>query len=397
MTAARLSAATVVLGLLLTSVAHAHKPSDAYLQLGIDGLRVDLQLDIALRDLDRELALDADDDGRLTWSEVRRRAGDVAALADGALHLQADGRDCAPGRWQPLRIDDHSDGAYAVLARAWTCDAPARQLAVTYRLFADSDPTHRAVVRLRAGEASAAAVLAARPDAQALPRVGDDHDLPTDGVGTASSGLAAGAGALSFVRAGIDHILAGADHLLFLAALLLPAVLPRRGEPPRAARQALGDVLRVVTSFTVAHSLTLALAVFGLVDPPTRWVETLIAASIALAAAANLMRQPPAWLARDRWKLTFAFGLVHGFGFASALRDTGLSGRDLAVPLLGFNLGVESGQLAVVAFALPALWMLRSLPIGSRVALRGGSAAIVVLGLGWCVQRGFALGPVGFL
>jgi len=141
-----------------------------------------------------------------------------------------------------------------------------------------------------------------------------------------------------------------------------------------------------VTAFTVAHSITLALSVLDVVDPPSRWVESVIAASVVLAALNNL------WplVSEARWKLTFAFGLVHGFGFASALKDAGLAKGALAAPLVGFNVGVEIGQLCIVAVVLPLAWSLR----GTRTyrgAFAGGSLAIAAVAALWLVQRAFDL------
>jgi hydrogenase/urease accessory protein HupE len=145
---------------------------------------------------------------------------------------------------------------------------------------------------------------------------------------------------------GIEHILTGYDHLAFLLALLLAATSIR-------------EVTKIITSFTIAHSMTLAMAALDLVSIPSVIVEPMIAASIVFVGLENLLRREP----RGRWMLTFAFGLIHGFGFASALREMGI-GRGLraAMPLLSFNLGVEAGQLAIAALVLPVIWMLRRRP-----------------------------------
>src|SRR5208283_4694524 len=149
-----------------------------------------------------------------------------------------------------------------------------------------------------------------------------------------------------FLRLGIEHIFTGYDHIAFLLALLL-----------------LGgrfvDLVKIVTSFTIAHSVTLALAALGLLNPPSRWVEALIAVSIIAVAAENLwvLRGAPGASARvavalrHRWRITFAFGLVHGFGFASALQELRLPRSALVAGLVSFNLGVEVGQVTIVALA----------------------------------------------
>lgn len=366
--------------LLWPLAARAHKPSDAYLHLQVQGTQVEQRFDIALRDLERDLALDTNDNGLLEWAEVRTRWADIDQFAQGGLTLAADGKPCVAGPVGAAMLDEHSDGRYALLTRRWDCPAAVRRLEVTYTLFAQTDPTHRGIVRVQQGEHSRTAVLAPGPAAQPF-------DLAAPGAtGTGSVGF------VGFVKEGIHHILIGTDHVLFLLVLLLPAVLVRAAPTGewRAAprlRPVLLDVLRIVTAFTVAHSITLGLAAFDVLDPPSRWVESIIAASVVLAALNNLFPV----VREGRWKLTFAFGLVHGFGFAGALKGLGLTQGALALPLFGFNLGVELGQLVIVAAFITLVWALRDTRLYRSVGLRAGSMAIAVLALAWSVERAFDL------
>jgi hydrogenase/urease accessory protein HupE len=178
---------------------------------------------------------------------------------------------------------------------------------------------------------------------------------------------------LAFLKLGIEHILTGYDHLLFLLGLL---VVCRR----------FSTTLTIITCFTVAHSLTLALAALDVVTIPSRVVEPLIAASIAFVGAENLVRRGEP---KGRWLLTFAFGLIHGFGFASVLREAGVGagGKALVLPLFSFNLGVELGQLAVVAMLLPLLWKLRTRRIFDRYGVSVISVVVVLLGGYWLLRR----------
>ena len=362
------------IGLLLPALAAAHQPSDAYVQIGVSGEAVSQRIDIALRDLDRDLTLDTDDDGQLQWQEVHRRWSDIEALARNGLILRADGQACEATAASGPALDTHGDSRYAVVTLTWHCATNVRALDADYRLFASSDPTHRGIVRWQqAGGAEGQAVLA--PGAG--PRSLFDGDTP-------------GLGAMGLFREGIHHILIGADHVLFLLTLLLPAVLVRRspgwaGAP--AWRPVALDALKVVTAFTLAHSITLGLAVFGVLDPPSRWVEALIAASVVLAAINNLVPV----VDRGRWKLTFVFGLVHGFGFAGALKAIGLADGTLAVSLLAFNVGVEVGQLAIVALFLPAAWALRNTVFYRRGLFPAGSCAVALLAALWFTERAFDL------
>jgi uncharacterized membrane protein len=191
--------------------------------------------------------------------------------------------------------------------------------------------------------------------------------------------------ALALVGDGMAHILSGLDHVLFLLALLLPSVLTRRASTRASEswRPLLGDVLKVVTAFTVAHSLTLALAALGLVNMSSALVEPAIAASVAIAALDNL------WpvFGSGRASIAFALGLLHGFGFSSALSDLGLSGGALLQALLSFNVGVELGQLALIALFLPVAFALRNARAYEFVLVRGGSLAIAALALVWFAER----------
>lgn len=362
--------------------AQAHKPSDAYLTLdiGADG-RVSQRLDVALRDLDRDLDLDADADGLLRWGELRPRWGALEQLADAAVVVRADGQACRRISTDAPLLDTHVDGRYAVLRRTLQCAGtgmPAA-LAVDYRLFAASDPTHRGISRINLPGA-----------AEPITRVLVPGAPPTMLATAGAAPPGPGSRAASFFAEGLHHIAIGADHLLFLATLLLVAVWRRHGDgwAPRAtAGSAWRETLRLVTAFTVAHSLTLGLAASGVLAPPSRWVESLIAASVAIAALDNL--RP--FLPGPRWVTVAVFGLVHGFGFAGPLQDLGLRGADLAWPLLGFNLGVEAGQLLVVALLLPLALRLRASDGYRRWIVRPGSAVVALLALGWTLERALAV------
>ncbi|WP_431286347.1 HupE/UreJ family protein [Roseateles chitinivorans] len=381
-----LAACLALAGVMGVSVAEAHKASDAYLQLRTDGTAATLRIDIALRDLDRDLVLDADDDGLLRWGEVRSRAADIESLADRGVRMEirdAQGAACRAGAPAPLQLEQHSDGRYAVLVRTWTCAHAPAIGTLSYGLFATTDPTHRGVLVWRQGGAAKTAVVV--PGTAGM----------TVALGAQTGSEPARTHSLAGIfRDGVHHIWIGIDHVLFLVVLLLPAVLRRESgqwHPADAWRPALWSVLGVVTAFTVAHSITLALAVFDLVNPPSRWVESLIALSVLLAALNNL--RPV--LVETRWRLTFLFGLVHGFGFANALKDLGLARSELAAPLVLFNLGVEAGQLAIVAVLVPLAWAARRWRGYPRWVLGAGSAIVASSAIVWLVERLFDVQILG--
>ena len=359
---------------LLAGAAQAHKPSDSYLTVTVQDGRLRGQWDIALRDLDLAVGLDADGDGRITWGEVRAQHGPIAAYASARLQVQADGQPCTL-TVGPQQVDEHTDGAYSVLPLQLACAVAApKGLSLRYTLLADLDPQHRGLLNLTVDGASRSAIL------------GPQAPLQSFTLASISRWQAFAA----YVQEGVWHIWIGFDHILFLLSLLLPAVglwAGRRWQPVDRIGQAVVEVLKVVTAFTLAHSITLTLAVLGLVSLPSRVVESSIAASVVLAALNNVW---PVFHGR-RWMVAFAFGLLHGFGFASVLVDLGLPQGALAVALAGFNVGVELGQLAIVAAFLPLAYALRRSWFYRRAVLVGGSLLIAVLAGVWLAERALDL------
>ncbi len=353
--------------------AWAHKPSDSYLAVTVGDAGVAGQWDIALRDLDYAIGLDADGNGEITWGELRARHAEIAAYALARLAIAADGQPCTL-KAQDQLVDDHSDGAYSVLRFAVDCGAVAapKSLQIGYRLFADLDPQHRGLLRLVAGGGARTAIFSPQAAVQVFELKEQSRWSQFADYGVE----------------GVWHIWMGFDHILFLLSLLLPAVLAwvhRRWQPVARFHEALVDVLKIVTAFTVAHSITLSLATLGLVALPSRLVESTIAASVVLAALNNVL---PVFHGR-RWMVAFGFGLIHGFGFASVLADLGLPTGTLAVALVGFNLGVECGQLAIVAAFLPLAFVLRHTGFYRRGVFIGGSTLIALVAGIWFAERAF--------
>ena len=192
---------------------------------------------------------------------------------------------------------------------------------------------------------------------------------------------------LSFVKDGIIHLWIGLDHVLFLMTLLLTAVLVRSGSqwvPEDGLKQSIWNVVAVVTVFTVAHSITLALAMKGWISLPSRFVESVIALSVLVVVIDNFV----SILGKSKWITVFVFGLFHGLGFASVMEELALDFTSKLVALIGFNVGVEIGQLAIVLVAFPVLYSLRNLNYVNLV-LRPASAAIGLLAFWWLVTRAF--------
>ena len=364
----------IAFAFLCAAAAQAHKPSDSYLALSVDGAAVRGQWDIALRDLEFAIGLDADGNGEITWGELRAKRSEIEAYAFSRLKINSDGKTCATASTEFL-VDEHSDGAYAVLRFDADCGTRApTAVELTYKLLFDLDPTHRGLLRFERGGTVQTGVLS--PERPRLEfKAGESSRL---------------AQFFDYLREGVWHIWIGFDHILFLLSLLLPSVLVIRNRAWRAAERfqdTFWDVLKVVTSFTIAHSITLSLVALSVISLPSRLVESTIALSVLLAALNNLK---PVVTGR-RWAVAFSFGLIHGFGFASVLADLGLPQGALLLALVGFNLGVETGQLAIVGAFLPLAYVLRGSLFYRRVVFTGGSAAIALVALVWLVERVFDL------
>lgn len=201
-------------------------------------------------------------------------------------------------------------------------------------------------------------------------------------------------GFIAMIKQGVWHIWIGLDHILFLFALILPSVLRRKKEaqgfslsnwePVQKFKPAFFYVLKVITFFTIAHTITLTLASLELVNLPSQITESIIAFSIGLAAFHNIR---PIFKGRD-WVIAFVFGLFHGFGFASVLSDLGLTNEFLTLSLLGFNIGVEFGQVGIIALIFPVLFFIRKTKLYPKVLVYG-SILLIIISLYWCIERIF--------
>ena len=357
----------------------AHKASDSYLTLtrvGSDAGAISGRWDIALRDLDNAITLDTNGDGDISWGEVRGKHRSIADYALSRLTVESNGASCSITAGEQL-VEKHSDGAYSVLLFTGDCPRPGATLTVDYRLLFDIDPQHRGLLQYVAAGAASSVIFGV-----------DSH---RQSIGGAEAGPFEQL--RQYVRDGVWHIWLGFDHILFLLSLLLPAVLLRRGRtwvPANRFGAVAIDVAKIVTAFTIAHSITLTLATLGVVSPDARWIESGIALSVALAALNNIFPL----VRHGRWIAAFGFGLIHGFGFASALQEIGLPANAAVPALAAFNIGVEIGQVVIVALIFPLLlWSDR---IGHGAAARKGrhpavvylcSAAILSAGLYWLMVR----------
>lgn len=363
--------------LLCAGSAQAHKASTSYLRLSVDGSRLDGRWDVALRDLDYAIGLDASGDGELSWGEVRRARDRIGAYALSRLAVGADGRPCKL-KLRTLEIVEHGDGNYAALMLAGECPHAPIALTVHYDLLFDIDALHRGLVNLvfegKAADARGGLFSPERRELRFVRAQGDAVGVFTQ-----------------YFRAGLWHVWSGLDHMLFLAGLFLPAVLRRQGRlwlPATSLRTALQDTAVMVTAFTVAHALTLTLAATGAFTLPSRPVECAVAATVLFAGLNNLV--PIVY--RELYWLAGGFGLIHGAAIAGALIELGLPPGGRVWALLAFNLGVEAAQLAVLLAVIPASFICRRSPYYRRLVLIPGALFVTLAGLAWLIERGLGVG-----
>ena len=356
------------LALGVASNAEAHFTSTSYLYADSPAAGdVHVTWDVSAADLHWSLGFDRDGNGAITWEEIESRRDDVATLALEHLAIARGGQACET-RLADLLLTTHAQEPNLSLDFRAHC-AKQGALSLTGDLFFDTNTTQRTLISAVTPAGQFTSILSPGSPRWTEP--------------PAPSVLATFA---TFVGQGLWHVWIGYDHLAFLLLLLLPGVLRAVGTGwqavptfPETAR----DLLRIITAFTLAHSLTLALAATGTVTIPVRPVEVAIAASIVIAGLLNLF--PGA--ARARLGLAFGFGLVHGFGFANALAELGARGSRLVPTLAGFNIGVELAQLSLVLLVLPFLFRARTSAFYAWRFMPAASLVAAMAGAAWLVAR----------
>ena len=345
-----------MLAALTAGSTHAHQVGLSTVFVDLGSNRVTAKVIVAWQELENTIPLDADRDRKVSETELAAVRSQLVRLGESALSFESDGRMLSLLAPPDIRLDDTTGIRFQL-----TFDLPpTRILSLTSEILGELQRDHRQFVTVH--DAAGAKV-----GETLLNRDKPTVEIPlTPTAAPARNTSTAG----PFFRLGVEHILTGWDHLAFLFGLLIVGTRLR-------------EAVKIISSFTLAHSLTLMLAALHVINLPSSVVEPIIAASIIYVGFENVLR-------RDfgrRWMLTFAFGLIHGCGFAGALREAGLGadGGGVAGPLVFFNLGVEAGQLAIAAVLLPVIWKLReSFP---RRWVPITSAALITVGSYFLIQR----------
>lgn len=359
----------VLLGVCLAGSVRAHDPGISLAQGELSSDLVTLTTGFAPADAQHFFPPELQRDSNWTPEEFETVHAQLLAVAPQLWDVRSGETRLNPLEWHVELLPGDNVSFKTVFTRTAGRDnlvlraTKLGELPAGHRQFVIISDEHGSVITKKLLKAQDA-VLEVLADATA-------HDARGEATGERS---ASDTTAFEFIKLGVEHIWIGFDHLLFLFALLLVC---------RSFR----SIVAIVSCFTVAHSLTLALATFELVNLPPRLVEAGIAASIVFVGVENLMRRGEE--PRGRWALTFAFGLVHGFGFASVLRALGVGAgtNGIALPLLTFNLGVELGQIAIATVALPIIWKLRKREWFVRRWVPVLSALVAAAGLYWLLER----------
>ncbi len=352
-------ATVLAAGLCATHVtAHQINLSTARIELSSDRIAT-LEVSLKGSDVDRVVGTKVIDEQTGLVDAVRLVGSTAPIIKYVAAHAVVQGADGTPCMAGPITVEPDQDGIVARLS--WSCGEIAGDLVYRSTVLIDIDRAAKQVVLL-GGPVTAQALLDAT-EIEVRLTVPPPSLLAVIG---------------RYAAAGIEHIFLGYDHIAFLIAIMLWA---RR----------LWPVIKIVTAFTVAHSITLSLAALQIMVIPSAIIEPAIAASIVYVAAENFFSRN----VDRRWRDTFVFGLIHGFGFASALQEFGLPAGTVVPALGAFNLGVELGQVAVVSVVIPTLIGLDRMLAASRDATRAASLVymlsgiIAILGCYWIVERTF--------
>jgi hypothetical protein len=354
-----------------------HSLGQSYIFMRIYADSIEVRVEMTVDDLDRVLNLGWSSERGVLRKEVGIHLERVLGYVRPRLHVGTGGREL-PLRF--VRYDLHDQDIADYILLHFMIDDLAtlpEQLEVAFPVLFEIDSRHRNLLVIEHNWRTATF----NQEGNVALIFGPSN--PRQTLDLSSSSLLRGF--VGFIRLGIWHIMIGIDHILFLLALIMPSVLRRHRrewEPVPGFRPALLNVVAIVTCFTIAHSITLSLAALDLVRLPVRPVEAIIAASIAAAALYNLYPR----IAVREWMIAFVFGLFHGFGFAYVLGDLNLERRYLVLSLLGFNLGVELGQIAIICLMFPVLFLLRTRPVYLPI-LRYASVLLIVIAAFWFVER----------
>jgi hypothetical protein len=363
-----------------TAAAAAHNVDQSYLYLRVYEDSINFVVEITAADLERALDLGWDTEERATLPQVQERLDEIREYVEARFEVSTADRGVWEPRFRRVSILSVGFGDFVQLEYVVDdLDEIPDLMEISFNVLFEVAQFHRNWVIIGHNW------MTATFNNEAIPSLILSPNNYTQTLDLTSSSWVRGF--IGLIWLGVLHIWIGIDHILFLVALVLPSVLIRRNgafQPVGDFKSAFTNILFIVTSFTLAHSVTLALAGLEIVTLPSRLVEAIIAGSIAVAAAANLMPN----LRVKEWMIAFGFGLFHGFGFASVMGDIGVGRDHLALSVFGFNVGVEIGQVAILVVIFPILYALRRQSYYNGL-MKLGSCGLIAIALVWFGERAF--------
>jgi hydrogenase/urease accessory protein HupE len=361
----RLSWLLGIIFLLNSAFVFAHQPGISSIDVSIKANGVDVKTTFALQDIEAFSPMDTDLDAEVSDAEREAAKPGLAKLLADQMLVKIDNVDYSPAEPGQVSFDDQNN-VHVLFQYSVT----AKQNIVLQSKFLNLLPAgHQQYVTVRDINGK---IFSEKMLNQNDSRISITLNAPTDEKAV-SNGHSAFSAFVDFLKLGIEHIVTGYDHLLFLFALL-------------AVTHSFWPAIKIITFFTIAHSITLACAGLNIIELPSSFVEPFIAATIVYVGVENIVRGDHP---KGRHWLTFGFGLIHGFGFASVLREMEISSGDsgILLPLLSFNLGIETGQIAVATIVLPLIWWLNNKPEFAEKFLKICSLFVSLMGAYWLLER----------
>ena len=357
--------------LFFTIIAHAHQSKENYITIKVQNNTLILTCDIETDNFENVLKLDDNHNNIISWNELYKHKHEIQAYILNHIFIIQNTQNIT------LKVSDYKiyrreDQSYLSLTLRNDTYNSENSTLFDYQLFFDIDPLQRLF-------------LSRKKEGQEIIQIFSPHQ-PRQNINSEKPSLFKQFN--TFWKEGIWHIWIGFDHLLFLLMLLLPALIEKKGKVYQrvpSLRSALLKTLSIITLFSVAHSLTLSAAFLDLASLNSKVVESLIAFSIILTAFFNLIGYIP----KRIYVLIFIFGLLHGFGFANALGEISLSHLDMIITLIGFNLGVESGQILLLLPLFPLLFILAKYRVYQTFIIKSLSLLTLILSVHWLIQRLF--------
>ena len=362
----RLLLVSIIAALFVSAPANAHQVSLSYISVANHSEGQTATVKMSFLDLEVANGIDEDFDGRITWGEAKSGLDRITTYVLARTTLEAGGP-CTLRRQAAEPVQQNGEG-YLSLSFAVECPDPAAVVQVASRIFLEIDPTSRILVSTQNAGGDRTYVLGLdNVRTSGSPSI-DDSPAEEHGDGSL----------LSYFLEGISHLFGGPDHMLFLLVLIIPAIYAGGGLKGVAL-----SALLPITGFTLGHAITLTSAASGLIRPPEQLVEILIAVTILLTAIDNVRRFIPG----PRSIVAFVFGLIHGFGFASALGALEVTGWQMGVALLGFNLGIEAGQAVLALAVAPLLFLVRKPAKRFHLMPLGLSVVAGAMAIFWVAER----------